>query len=76
MARGFFDRSLTHINVRELQAVELALRSFFPEPSRQPSRRLRLLTDNQVVMYCLRSMTTGSKSLLRPLRQLHRVCEA
>ena len=33
LARGFFDRSLTHINVRELQAVELALRSFFPAPS-------------------------------------------
>ena len=75
LARGFFDRSLRHINVRELQAVELALRSFFPGSSHGMSRRLRLLVDNQVVMYCLRSMTTGSKALLRPLRQLQRVCE-
>jgi hypothetical protein len=74
LARGFFDRSLTHINVRELQAVYLALRSFFPEGFLGASRRLRLLVDNQVVMYCLRSMTTSSQALLRPLRQLQRVC--
>ena len=29
LARGFFDRSLMHINVRELQTVQLALRAFF-----------------------------------------------
>ena len=27
-------------------------------------------------MYCIRNMTTGSKELLRPLRQLHQVCTA
>lgn len=75
LARGFFDRELIHINIRELQAVNLAVRSFFPRPcSRRMPRRLRLLVDNQVVMHCLRSMTTKSASLLRPLRQLQAIC--
>ena len=69
LARGFFDQELIHINIRELQAVNLAVHSFFPRPySRRMPRRLRLLVDNQVVMHCLRSMTTKSAGLLRPLR--------
>ena len=76
LARGFWDSTLTHINVREMQAVERAICSFFPVPSRGLPSRLKLLLDSQVVMYCLRSMATGSKDLLRPLRQLHRVCSA
>ena len=76
LARGFWDSTLTHINVREMQAVERAILSFFPAPSHGLTSRLKLLLDSQVVMHCLRSMTTGSKDLLRPLRQLHCVCSA
>ena len=75
LARGFFDRELTHINVREMQAVHLALLSFCPRPgSRTMPGRIRLLVDNQVVMHCLRTMTTKSADLLRPLRQLLTLC--
>ena len=74
LARGFFDRSLMHINVRELQAVALAIGAFFPATFPSTSARLRLLVDSQVVMYCIHNMTTASPQLLRHLRQLQRIC--
>ena len=76
LARGFFDRSLTHINVRELQAVGLALRAFFPRPSRSLPARLRLRVDNTMTMFCIRNMSTASSQLLPHLRRLQRICLA
>ena len=76
LARGFFDRSLMHINVRELQAVGLALRAFFPRPSRALPARLRLWVDNTVTMFCIRHMSTASEQLRPHLCHLHRICSA
>ena len=75
LARGFFDRQLLHINIREMQAVERALLSFFPPCCRRTdSRRIRLLVDNQVVLYCIKAMTSHSPSLMAPLRRLQAAC--
>ena len=70
LAWGFFDRSLTHINVHELQGVGLALRAFFPRPSRSLLTRLQLGVDNTVTMFCIRNMSTASSQLLPHLRRL------
>lgn len=75
LARGFFDREFLHINIREMQAVERALRSFFPSCCRRTdSRRIKLMVDSQVVLYCIKAMTSHSPSLMAPLRRLQAVC--
>ena len=78
MARGFFNRAQAHINVRELQAVTLAIQSFFPRPvpPRSEPRRIRLKVDNQVVMYMLRHLTTPSMDLMKEVRTLFYLLEA
>ena len=77
LARGFFDREFLHINIREMQAVERALLSFFPPCCRRSdSRRLRLMVDNQVVLYCIKAMMSHSPTLMAPLHRLQAACTA
>ena len=83
LARGFFNRASRHINVRELEAVRNGVLSFFPNPGPRPpslSRtgwaRVRLKVDNQVVMYCLRSLCSPSLALMTELRRLFYLLES
>ena len=78
MARGFFNQIQAYINVKELQAVKLAILSFFPRPAPQHAapQRIRLQVDNQVVMYILRHLTTPSLELMKEVRALFYLLEA
>ena len=83
LARGFFNRASQHINVRELEAVRRAILAFFPTSGRRPPSlcqtswaRVRLKVDNQVVMYCLRSLCSPSLALMKEIRTLFYLLES
>lgn len=56
-----------HINAKELQAVELALRLHLPQLQ---GRRVLLLSDNTTVCHILNTGTTRSQDLLPDLRRV------
>jgi hypothetical protein len=60
-----------HINVKELTAVELALRSFQPHVSGQV---IRVNTDNQVTLSYLKNFTGRKPELEAVARRIMKFC--
>lgn len=72
-AAGAWPRSLasTHINLRELTAVELALRTFKKELRGQT---IRVNTDNQVTLSYLKNFTGRKEELEKVARRIMKLC--
>lgn len=75
-ARGYHGslRSGLHINVLELGAITLALRSF--RQSIPPGTIIRLRTDSMVALGVIKATSSRSPVLMNEYRQLHDLCAA
>ena len=79
LARGFWNRTMEHINVRELQAIHRAIVSFgsrITPPRKGPWRRLLVQLDSQVAFFALLNMCSPSGPVMRELRILFQLCQA